>query len=307
MNISTQEIIKKIQKASGCTQAELAQQLNVTQVTLNSWLNGRSEPRTKAIAKIEILYYSYVGIAEINFETLQATSREALNQEFNLMQIVKDEELLDELIVQFTYNTNSIEGSTMTYDVTRELLIENQPLSNRTLIEQLEARNHQAAFLWLLDSSQSKAFDFNPAFLKGLHLRLMNGVRSDAGLYRNHAVRIKGSNTITSNYVSIPKKLEALFVQMNRNDIDKQEIIAHLAKMHAEFEKIHPFADGNGRVGRLLLLVLAIKHKVIPPLVIRAKRTAYYSYLELAQTKEKYSGLEYFIGTSMLEMAKVLK
>lgn len=307
MKITPKDQLNQIQHASGYTQAELAAQLNVTQATLNSWINGRSVPRSKALAQIEILYYSFVGQENIDLETLKESSREAMQQVFPLKKLSTDKELLDELVVQFTYNTNSIEGSTMTYDDTRELLIENQALTNRTIIEQLEARNHQAAFLWLIDSLQNNDVDFSPGFLKDIHLRLMNGVRSDAGMYRNHAVRIKGSKTITANHASIPTKLEKLFSQMNRNDISKEDVIPHIAKMHAEFEKIHPFADGNGRVGRLLLLELAIKHEVMPPLVTRAKRIAYYSYLEQAQTKEKYYGLEYFIATSILEMVKVLK
>ena len=307
MKKSPKDQLNQVRQASGYTQAELASLLNVTQATLNSWINGRSEPRSKAISQIEILYFSHVGKEDIDLETLQETSSEAMKQVFPLKKIISDKESLDELIVQFTYNTNSIEGSTMTYDDTRELLIENQPLANKTIIEQLEARNHQAAFLWLLDSLRSNTVDFSLGFLKDIHLRLMNGVRSDAGLFRTHAVRIKGSKTITANYTSIPTKLEELFVQMNRADIKREEVISHIAKMHAEFEKIHPFADGNGRVGRLLLLELALKHKVMPPLVTRAKRNAYYSYLEQAQTKESYLGLEYFIGTSMLDMAKILK
>lgn len=307
MKISSKDQLNQIQKASGYTQAELAAQLNVTQATLNSWINGRSEPRSKAISEIEILYYSHVGKDEIDLETLKETSREALSQVLPLKQINTDKSLLDELIVQFTYNTNSIEGSTMTYVDTRELLIEKLPLANRTLAEQLEATNHQAAFLWLFDSLQIDDVDFPPRLIKDIHLRLMNGVRSDAGLYRNHSVRIKGSKAITTNYASIPTKLEDLFVEMNKRKIKREDVISHLAKMHAEFEKIHPFADGNGRLGRLLLFAMAIKHKVMPPLVTRTKRSAYYSYLEQAQTKEKYYGLEYFVGTSMLEMAKVLK
>jgi len=72
-----------------------------------------------------------------------------------------------------------------------------------------------------------------------------------------------------------------------------------LAKTHAEFEAIHPFSDGNGRTGRLLMLAQALRAGLVPPLIVKERRYAYYKYLEAAQTKQNFKPLELFLAQSI--------
>lgn len=306
MNKTASFYLKEIQRVSGLTQAEMATRLATTQLTVNAWIHDRSKPRQVAQQKIETLYFELLGNDEVDTSARDEKVEQALSLTFPIKQILKDQEKLNRLVVHFTYNTNSIEGSTMTYEDTRELLVEDNLLTNRSIIEQIEARNHQATFLWLPNSLSVNAVDFSHSFLQDIHLRLMNSIRSDAGTYRNQSVRIAGSRTVTANHASIKKKLDSLFAEMNNSSIKHKNAVAHIAQMHALFEQIHPFADGNGRVGRLLMLELAAKHSIMPPLITREKRAAYYKYLEMAQTKDRYTGLEYFIADAMIEMNEVV-
>ena len=306
MDLNASQYLKAIQKASGMTQAQLSRRLNVTELTVNSWINEKATPRQRAFENIQVLYYELVGREDLDSIMRDAQIEKALDTKFPLKKILSDKNLLELLTVHFTYNTNSIEGSTMTYSDTEALLLEKVVPENRTVIEQAEARNHQSTLLWILDSLGVNAVDFSHDFLLDIHLRLMNSVHSGAGTYRNHAVRIANSRTTLANPQSIQTKLDNLFIEMNRDEIDRNDVISHIAHTHALFEQIHPFSDGNGRVGRLLMLKMAIKHNVMPPLVVREKRSAYYSYLEQAQTKDKYDGLDYFIASAMLDMNEIL-
>jgi len=73
-----------------------------------------------------------------------------------------------------------------------------------------------------------------------------------------------------------------------------------LARTHAKFEQIHPFSDGNGRTGRLIMLVQALSKNVAPPLIRKERKIAYYKALELAQTAENYGPLELFVAEAIL-------
>lgn len=103
-----------------------------------------------------------------------------------------------------------------------------------------------------------------PELIKAAHLRMMNGIISDAGYYRNHAVRIRGARVPLANFIKIPELVEGWCNMVNGETTDKIEL---LARSHAEFERIHPFTDGNGRTGRLLLFVLALKMGLVPPIL----------------------------------------
>lgn len=298
-----QRYITSILKASGWSQEELAQRLSVSFVTLNAWANGRARPRRKALEAIQALYFDIVGADEVDLAELTQKKRLIATFKTNARAISNNEEVLNKLTLHLTYHTNTIEGSTMTLSDTKEVLFEHKVLSNRTQVEQAEARNHQAALLWLLEQLQSKQFAINEEVVIGLHLRLMNGIISDAGQYRKHSVRIMGANVPLANHQKIPVLMGELLTLVNTKPSD---LASHLAQTHAAFEKIHPFSDGNGRVGRLLMLAQALRIGIAPPLVLKEKKQAYYKYLELAQTKEQFAPLELFLAESITTANELL-
>ena len=299
MNYSIQ--LKSILKASGWSQEELARRLGVSFVTLNSWVNSRSEPRKKAIESIRLLYFDVVGTEEIDENELAIKKHEAAALRASVRTIINDQKTLERLTLYLTYHTNTIEGSTMTLSDTEEVLFYHKVLANRTQLEQLEARNHQSALLWLLDQLHGdKNFAIDEYTIRGLHLRLMNGIISDAGQYRQHGVRILGARVTVANYLKVPESMNHLLASIESQPTNF-DAVAALSITHAAFEKIHPFSDGNGRIGRLLMLVQALKLGLVPPLVTKERKQAYYKYLELAQTKDNSLPLQLFIAEAMIE------
>ena len=131
----------------------------------------------------------------------------------------------------------------------------------------------------------------------------MNGVRPDAGVYRNHAVRITGVNLPTANYMSVPKLISEV---MARTALKTKDTIALTASVHSRFEQIHPFSDGNGRVGRLLMNALLLKANFAPAIIRQEQKQLYYTYLYKAQTKEDHSQLEDFLCEAVMGGFKIL-
>lgn len=301
MNYSQQ--LKSILKASGWSQEELARRLNVSFVTLNAWVNERSEPRKKAADSIQVLYFQIVGADEIDVAELKAKKRAASALKTTVKKILLDKEILDKLTLHLTYHTNTIEGSTMTLADTEAVLFDHKTLTNRTQVEQAEARNHQAAFLWLLSELEKNNFNISEQVIKGLHLRLMNGIMENAGQYRNHGVRIMGTQVTVANYARIQPSMDEFIKNIQQAG---EDVIELLSITHATFEKIHPFSDGNGRVGRLIMLAQALKAGLVPPLVLKERRIAYYRYLELAQTKDNPLPLELFVAEAIITSNELL-
>ena len=131
-----QEYLKSIIKASGWSQEQLASQLGVTFVTLNSWINSRSKPRAKALVRIEKLYFDTVGAETVDANILAKLKAQALQNKITPQQLVSNKELLDKLTLYLTYHTNTIEGSTMTLSDVGDVILDHKVLSNRTAIEQ---------------------------------------------------------------------------------------------------------------------------------------------------------------------------
>ncbi len=292
--------LKSILKASGWSQERLASNLEVSFPTLNSWINNRSQPRKKAIAKIEKLYVDIIGSDSVDLELLKATKIAAYKLKKTPKSLIGNKKILDTLTLYLTYHTNTIEGSTMTLSDVEGVIFDHKVLSNRTAIEQAEARNHQATLYWLLDQliNNGDNFEINEELILGVHLRLMNGIISDAGQYRNYSVRIMGSHVVLANYLVVPKLVKELTIAARlEQDVD---IIAKMAQTHAKFEQIHPFSDGNGRTGRLILLAQALCAGLVPPLIVKERKYAYYKYLELAQTSNNFAPLELFLAESTI-------
>lgn len=299
------EQLQKILSASGWSQEELARELGVSFPAVNAWMNERAVPRKKAVANIERLFHRIVGTEQVDEEELESAKVVANKSRYSAKKLLNDKNALDTLTLYLTYHTNTIEGSTMTLSDVEDVIFDNKVLANRTSIEQAEARNHQAALHWVLDeiSESGDNFSINEDFILNLHTRLMNGIISDAGKYRNHSVRIMGAHVSLANWQKIPELMAEYTVSLQNSN---EEIVAALASTHAQFEKIHPFSDGNGRTGRLLLLAQALSSGFMPPLVLKERKNAYYKYLELAQTSDNTMPLELFIAQAMNKCAELL-
>jgi len=299
------EKLKKILAATSWTQEELARQLQVSFPALNAWINERSVPRQSALARIDELYLVVIGVDQVDPADLSYKKDQAMRAKLSARAVIKNAALLEKLTILLTYHTNTIEGSTMTMVDVEGVLFQNKVLGNRTAIEQAEARNHQAALNWLLDKiAESRTFVVSEEVIRGLHLRLMNGIVSDAGQYRKHSVRIMGAHVPLANWQSIRSLLDEFVSFLQEGN--STDLIAKLAKSHAVFEQIHPFSDGNGRTGRLLILAQALSAGSVPPIIVKERKRAYYKCLELAQINHDYQPLELFMADSILNSQELL-
>ena len=296
-----------IRRMLGLTQAKLAERFGVSFATFNSWWNGKSVPRQKMQAMIDELFLEVTGQKIIPADVLTA-KKQALQQKSSqykniVEEILANPDIRDQFILKLTYNSNSIEGSTLDEKDTAAVIFDNVALPNKSLTEQLEAKNHQTALNYLFDYISQKG-EINEEMILKLHSILMNGVRSDAGKYRDHAVRIGGTDLPTANYLSVPK----LMPPVVKDAASKTEDIVLLsAKVHSKFEQIHPFSDGNGRVGRLLMAAMLLKHNFAPAIIKQQQKQLYYTYLYKAQTKDDQSQLEDFLCAAIADGFDVLE
>jgi Fic family protein len=299
--------LKEILSDARWTQEQLARQLNVPFKTLNSWINEKAAPRAKNVEAINNLYQDIVGRAGVDAALLADTEKAALSKHVTVREIITNDELLDKITLYLTYHTNTIEGSTMTLSDVKEVLDDdNKVLAGKSAKEQTEARNHRTALYYLLDELNAKGKDFRwtKDLILNTHLRLMNTLISDTGMYRNHGVRIMGSRTTLANYVSVPEQMEKLMKAINK---PTDNLIERLAWTHATFEQIHPFSDGNGRTGRLIMFIQALQNRVVPPLVIKERKRAYYKYFETAHLDDEYELLRLFIAESIVFTDDLIK
>lgn len=297
--------MQRIIGASGWTQEILAAKLGVSFPTLNSWINGKSKPQREVNKQaIATVATDVLGADSVDVDTLMKLKTNARHYKLTASELVSNPELLNKITLNLTYHTNTIEGSTMTISDVREVLFDKKILSNRTQAEQREAINHQVAMNFLLDLLvRNVKTTWAPETVCGIHLRLMSGIISDAGLWRNHSVRIAGAHVPPTNFMKIPELIEDLCEQLNKEAADSIEV---MARTHAKFEQIHPFSDGNGRTGRLIMFALALQYGIVPPIITKDRRSAYYKYLEIAQTKERFDLLEQMLASEIIAIGETV-
>jgi Fic family protein len=218
-------------------------------------------------------------------------------------EILANPDIRDQFILKLTYHSNRIEGSTLTEPDTAAILFDNAALPDKSLTEQLEAKNHQTAlnFLFAYISDKKK---IDVALILRLHGILMNGVRPDAGMYRRHAVRIVGVNLPTANYLRVPDLLPAVLMLAAKKN---EDILDLTARVHSRFEQIHPFSDGNGRVGRLLMNAMLLQANLAPAIIREGRKRLYYNYLFKAQSREDYRPLTSFLIDAISEGLEILE
>jgi len=187
-----------------------------------------------------------------------------------------------EISIAFTYNTNAIEGSTITLEEAREI-IHDKISPNKPLRDVKETEAHSKVFLKMLDKKE----EISNEILLRWHREIFSETKSDiAGKYRDYLVRV--GYHIAPDWQNVKIMMNNLIYFINKEKMNPVELSA---RAHYQFEKIHPFGDGNGRIGRLLTNHI-LWYAGYPMIIIEyKKRKSYYKALQ----KEEESFVKYSI------------
>mgnify|MGYP000859170401 FL=1 len=195
--------------------------------------------------------------------------------------------LNEEFTVEYTYNSNAIEGNTLTLRET-DLVLRGLTIYQKPLKDHMEAVGHKEAFDFVSELVKEKC-EINERVIKQIHYLVLADKKDDRGVYRRLPVRIMGAaHEPVQPYLIVPKMEELL-----RNYLASEEhIVTKLARFHIEFEGIHPFIDGNGRTGRLLVNLELMKAGY-PPIDIKfTDRIAYYNAFDEYHVKHNLKAME---------------
>lgn len=182
-------------------------------------------------------------------------------------------QLRDEFAVEYTYNSNAIEGNTLTLKETA-LVLEGITIDQKPLKDHLEAVGHRDAFLYIEDIAKQQ-IPLSESVIKNIHSLVLMDQPEDRGVFRKIPVRIMGAYTEpVQPYLIEPKITELLIINEERKA--SMNAIERVARFHLEFEGIHPFIDGNGRTGRLIMNLDLIRCGYPPINVKFTDRRRYY-------------------------------
>ena len=191
--------------------------------------------------------------------------------------ILNNNDYLEDLITRSTYHSNAIEGSSLTYAETYAILYNDNSfkIGGKEPREIYEAINHKKALELVFKNLQNND-EFNEGFIRKLNETINRDIKDTEG-YRTAQVFIRGSEHIPPAPEKVPNLMTYFIYNYNH---DEQNIFYKLAKYHIEFEKIHPFEDGNGRTGRLLLNYELIKNNLPPVVISKDDRVKYFEFLK---------------------------
>tara|TARA_Y100000310_G_scaffold171085_1_gene171236 strand:+ start:875 stop:1714 length:840 start_codon:yes stop_codon:yes gene_type:complete len=249
-------------------------------------VNYREKYLGKAIPKnIEEIKEMFIRecLSEDVFKKLRNIKKLFQKEWSSFPESIKKKIILD-LAIKFTYNTNAIEGSTITLDETEDV-IKRRIAPNKSLDDVEETINHAKVFLIIMDSKK----ELSLSKVLNWHSELFLQTKPDiAGKLRDYPVRV--GKYRCPDWQDVKSLLEYFFEWYNQNK-STLNAVELAARAHYKFEKIHPFGDGNGRIGRLIIAHI-LRRKNYPILIIDyKKRKSYYHAL----SKEENKFLQYFI------------
>ena len=196
------------------------------------------------------------------------------------------ERLNEEFLTEYTYNSNAIEGNTLTLRET-DMVLRGLTIDKKSLKEHLEVIGHKEAFDYVKQLVIENA-KISEKLIKDIHYLVLADKKDDRGVYRRIPVRIMGAaHEPVQPYLIVPKMEELLEQYKNSTE----DIVTKLARFHIEFEDIHPFIDGNGRTGRLLINLELMKAGY-PPIDIKfSDRLKYYEAFDEYHIKHNISAM----------------
>ena len=272
--------------------------------------NGKVEKKEKYLGKtlpqnIEELKQEFISqiYRDKWFCLFDRIKEEHSAQEKSTPPSAKEKEL-ENFAIKFTYDTNRIEGSTLTFRETSLLLEKGITPKAKPMRDVKEAEAHRKVFYELLNFKKELSLDVILYF----HKKLFDDTKKDiAGKIRQHQVTIAGSKFMPPFPAEIYPLLMDFFKWYRKNK-DKMHAVELAALVHLKLVTIHPFADGNGRISRLMMNFVLNKHGFPMLNIPYEKRAGYYGALERSQTKKEDSiFLQWFFKRYLKEHMDFLK
>ncbi|MFC1567016.1 Fic family protein [bacterium] len=265
---SDKEKLEKIIEETGASRSEIARKLEVPYKTIYRWLDKGTIPHKSQSISIDLLFKDYIDIRDIIYSLQKIIA--------NPLQILQTNKTIkNNFFIEMTYNSNAIEGSRMTIKET-EKIMNGEIVKGKELFEIMEVINHCNAMEYLLDVVKP-GFQINKEYVLKLHSIVMYNFNNKLpGKYRTGYVNLTNTDKALPSAQDVPLKMGKLLKSINNY---KNNILEHIALTHHEFEAIHPFFDGNGRVGRLLMLTQLLSQSLAPAIIKIENRYAYYSAL----------------------------
>lgn len=239
-----------------------------------------TKPIDKRYKNKESLFYN-----SIDFKLVDKKKR--LIDTFRPFSSSMKKQLKEKLVVEWTYNSNAIEGNNLTLSETKVVLENGITIKGKPLKDHLEAINHKEAINFIEELVTKNLF-LTEYDIKSIHYLILKEIDSNnAGKYRQENVLISGAKHIPPIFINVPFEMQKLIENYKKwQDLHP---IVRACYLHGEFVKIHPFVDGNGRTARLLLNFELIKCGYPPGVIKNEDRSEYYDALDKAHTTYDYS------------------
>lgn len=197
------------------------------------------------------------------------------------------ERLTEAFAVEYTYNSNAIEGNTLTLRET-DMVLRGLTIAQKPLKEHLEAVGHKEAFDFVQELVRDRA-PLSERVIKQIHALVLEDKRVDRGVYRKVPVNIMGAKHAPIQPYLIQPEMERLLLSYGKST---EHIVPRLARFHLDFEAIHPFIDGNGRTGRLLVNLELMKAGYLPIDIKFTDRVSYYQAFDAYHEEGRIDAME---------------
>lgn len=225
---------------------------------------------------------------KLNFTLQEVDALNAKLSSFRPLPIGALKKIQDALDIEYTYESNRIEGNTLTLQETALVINEGVTISGKSMREHLEAINHAEAIDYIKDIAK-RNIEINQRTIKEIHALVLHGIdRENAGCYRNVAVMISGSTHMPPQSYLIASQMEDFMSEFKRMEEESTHPVIIAAYLHDELVRIHPFIDGNGRTSRLLMNLYLLRqgYAIVTLKSDDEMKLRYYKSLERSHTEQ---------------------